>query len=251
MFQWTQETISWMLNASCYNHYHRNLALYLLKFLDKEESVCDMGCGIGLLSMELARRCRHVTALDWDSLALSVLKDRPLPNLNIVCENAMEHVPEQPYDTVICCLFGTGQQLLEQWERDIGRKMIVIKSEETQRGFSLAQKKRRKESIYDVYQTFQAAGAAGYVEQVELEYGQPFRSLMDAIRFFIYYNCLTEQTGDKDRFLESVKKALHVTGDPVYPYYYPRKKRLGVMVVEKPYVRSAVAERHTLAVGSR
>ena len=45
------------------------------EFLNESSTVLDIGCGTGRYSLELAKRCSSVTAVDMDASSLSVLQD--------------------------------------------------------------------------------------------------------------------------------------------------------------------------------
>ena len=62
----------------------------------------------------------------------------------------------------------------------------------------------------------------------ELEHGQPFLSLDDAVRFFRIYS----RDGDPGALTpEAVLPRLRRTDDAQYPYYLPQTKRLGILTI--------------------
>ena len=62
----------------------------------------------------------------------------------------------------------------------------------------------------------------------ELEHGQPFASLDDAVRFFRIYS-RDEDPGAVAP--ETVLPRLRRTEDVQYPYYLPQTKRLGILTI--------------------
>ena len=76
------------------------LALHHLK-----GEVLDLGCGLGNLALEAARRGCHVTALDGSSTAIARIREAAL-NENLPLEahtaNLTQHVIEREYDTIVC-----------------------------------------------------------------------------------------------------------------------------------------------------
>ena len=62
----------------------------------------------------------------------------------------------------------------------------------------------------------------------ELEHGQPFASLDDAVRFFRIYS-RDEDPGAVAP--ETILPRLRRTEDVQYPYYLPQTKRLGILTI--------------------
>ena len=69
-FTWTPKQIDWYEKASSYGSFHRQLASFLVPFLQPDDTVCDWGCGLGKLSLELAPYVARLTCVDRDSQCL-------------------------------------------------------------------------------------------------------------------------------------------------------------------------------------
>ena len=63
----------------------------------------------------------------------------------------------------------------------------------------------------------------------ELEHGQPFASLDEAVQFFRIYS-KDEAPGAVTP--EAVLPRLQKTGDDAFPYYLPQIKRLGILTIK-------------------
>ena len=74
---WDADTIRFMIDACEYAPYNRELAAYIGPRLAPGAHVCDAGCGLGYLSLELARHAGRVTAVDRSPEALAVLRRCP------------------------------------------------------------------------------------------------------------------------------------------------------------------------------
>ena len=61
---WDADTIRFMIDACEHAPYNRELAAYIGPRLAPGAHVCDAGCGLGYLSLELARHAGRVTAVD-------------------------------------------------------------------------------------------------------------------------------------------------------------------------------------------
>lgn len=74
MYRWTEQSILWHAEAVAYMGFDRKLADVLQLYLPPEETVYDLGCGMGYLALELARRGYKVTAVDYDVKAIRWLR---------------------------------------------------------------------------------------------------------------------------------------------------------------------------------
>ena len=63
-------------------------------------------------------------------------------------------------------------------------------------------------------------------ETFDADMGQPFRSLPDAVRFFRLYDPGTAMAEAEAR------SRLVETGDPVFPYYLPARRSVGMIVIQ-------------------
>ena len=68
-------------------------------------------------------------------------------------------------------------------------------------------------------------------ETFDADMGQPFRSLADAIRFFRLYDPETAVTE-----AEALSRLVE-TGDPVFPYYLPALRPVGMIVLRAEDIR--------------
>ena len=116
MFIWNEDMIRFLRDASEHCDYHHLLAEYLAKRLPENAHVCDAGCGLGYLSLQLAPYCRQVTAVDVSPEALAVLAancdKEKIKNVDIRCGEIAELPPDEPYDAMVFCFFGTGNDCL-------------------------------------------------------------------------------------------------------------------------------------------
>lgn len=109
MFIWNEDMIRFLRDASEHSDYHHLLAEYLAKRLPENAHVCDAGCGLGYLSLQLAPYCRQVTAVDVSPEALAVLAancdKEKIKNVDIRCGEIAELPPDEPYDAMVFCFF--------------------------------------------------------------------------------------------------------------------------------------------------
>ena len=110
MFQWNEEMVRFMRDASEYSDYHRRLVQWMLPDLHPGDHICDAGCGLGYLSLALSPYVRRVTAADRSQEALSVLREnctrRAVHNIDIRSGDIRADSPDAAYDAMVFCFFG-------------------------------------------------------------------------------------------------------------------------------------------------
>ena len=228
---WNADTIRLMIDASEHASYNRELAALIGRQLSPDSHVCDAGCGLGYLSLELAGRVRRVTAVDISADALDVLRQncarRGIGNVAIRCGDIEQTTPDAPYDAMVFCLFGGGRDALALAKRQCrGDVFLVLRNYPSHR-FSV----RRHPMEYTVYQDVRAlldrAGVPYDSEERSLDLGQPFRSLDDARIFFEHYN------RDRDEPItdEFLMTRVQATGRADFPYYMPHRRDVGIIRV--------------------
>ncbi|MEA4966051.1 MAG: class I SAM-dependent methyltransferase [Oscillospiraceae bacterium] len=231
MFHWNEETVGLMRDACEYGgSYHKRLAEIALQYLPRGR-LCDAGCGLGYLSLALAPFCRSVTACDVSAAALSVLRSeaeaRRLQNIRILCGDIMNSRPERRYDGMVFCLFGSFEECMRMSRaQGTGPVVLFMRADRTHR-FSIRPAPLRTEPPETACRRLAVWGVPVRRESLALEFGQPFRSLESAVRFFTQYR---RDGGEITE--EAVSARLVKTGDAVFPLYLPEKKRLECLCLD-------------------
>ena len=230
MLDWTAEKIGFMRDASECCDYNQRLTEAIAPWLRRDMHLCDAGCGLGYLSLELAEVVRQVTAVDIAPRALEVLREnighRDIDNIDIHCGDILTQTLARSYDAMVFCFFGGMDEILEIAKKQCSGSVIVISRNYTHQRFSVGS-----------YQTgaYGHAGAKAFLErcgipyaekQLELELGQPFRSFSDVRRFFETYSKDTDKSVLTDDFL--LGKVIE-TGQTDYPYYMPHHRKVGIL----------------------
>ncbi len=224
MQRWSADTIRFMCDASAYGSYHEKLVQALLPFLPQQGHICDAGCGLGHLSLALAPYCAQVTAVDTSEAALSVLRQQKLPaNLSIRQGDIAQM--QASYDGMIFCYFGRTEQILQVAATQCRGTVIVVRRDCGEHRFSLASVPRKAHSVDSLCRSLKERGIDYHSEGLSLELGQPFRSLEDALCFFSLYN-----KSDRPVCLEELSSRLEQTGDPTFPWYYPNRRDMELIV---------------------
>ncbi len=219
--EWTNESIAYLRDAAKVNDYYRILAGKIAQDLPCGAHVCDAGCGVGELSLALAARGMRVTAVDISAAAIESLKKRAEGDLAALCGEVENLPPQEKYDAMVFCLFGSTEQALSIAREQCAGKVFLIKRDYTHHRFSAGELELGRYSASRAESVLRARGIPFESESLSLEFGQPFRSLFAAERFFAIY-----ARGQEIFRPHEIREKLVRREDSEFPYYLPHEKKL-------------------------
>ncbi|MGN0517880.1 MAG: class I SAM-dependent methyltransferase [Acutalibacteraceae bacterium] len=233
-YERTPQMTYFMKNACEYTSYNAELAkLIKLECNDNTGSICDAGCGLGYLSIELSRYFKKVTAIDIDPNAIAVLKKnitkRSINNIKTVCTDAIEYRADKKFNSMVFCFFGAMDDTLRISVKNCTGKVFIVGRNWDEHRFSL------KNEIRPHFTTKQKCD---YLNKLKIPYklsylstdmGQPLRDEQEAISFFKLYNRSNEL--NKITF-DDIKEKLIPSDKADYKYYLPMKKELCIIICE-------------------
>ena len=232
MFRWTDDMVRFLRDAAGYGSSQTGLAGWICSQIPQARHVCDAGCGLGFLALQLAQRYPRVTAADISKQALDIAhaqaEEKRVSNLEIVQTDLLAYAPETRFDAMVFCLFGKMPEILPMAKRCCAGRIVVIKKAFTHHRFSRSRVPLRDEVTDRAADFLRERGVRFSLETREFEMGQPLRSLRDAVRFFEIYS--KDAPGTLTR--EAVRARLTETGDAQFPYYLPQKKALGRFTID-------------------
>lgn len=218
---WTNESIAYLRDAAKVNDYYRVIAEKIAAHLPDGAHICDAGCGVGELSLALAALGFRVTAVDTSKAAIDSLRKRAPESVTALCGAVEEIPPQEKYDAMVFCLFGSAEQALSIAQEQCAGKVFLIKRDYTHHRFSPGELELGRYSASRAENVLRARGIAFGSENLRLEFGQPFRSLYAAERFFSLY------ARGQERFRpEEIPAKLEKRDDAEFPYYLPHEKKL-------------------------
>lgn len=225
---WNEKTIAWMEAASAFTGFHRKLAALIRPYLCLGGTLCDLGCGLGLIDLEISPWLERVTCLDTSGPALAALERladrRGCTNLEL--RQGDVETLEGEWDTVLGVFFGFGDRI-PRWLTHCRRGLVVVVADGERPSFGPGRPSKRYTAGY-AQMLLDQAGISYQMERHALEYGQPFRSLEEAEEFGRIYS-----GGDRREDLRYLRGRLTATGDPDYPWYLPQEKRFSIFSIQK------------------
>ncbi|MDO4478658.1 MAG: NUDIX domain-containing protein [Lachnospiraceae bacterium] len=231
MFQWNDDTVRLFRRAADRTHYYDGIVAKMMPHLTPDMHICDAGCGCGYLSLALAPYVKQVTAIDRHAGPLEVLADncrkKNITNIDIRCEDIFSLQSEAPlFDAMVFCFFGSTEETVLLSRKLCRGPVFSIKHDYPYHRFSVNEKR-----IWDG-----CLGTERYLDNHHIayeglrlseEFGQPLTSLEEGRLFFESYS------HDKDKSIitdDFVLKAVEKTEDPLYPYYVPGRRDLGLTI---------------------
>jgi len=227
---WKQDMITFMRQASEFSDYNRQLMQKMLPWLTKDTHICDAGSGLGYLSLALSPYVKQVTAVERHPDAAAVLEEncQVLGVSNVIsrCGAISEVLPEPPYDAMVFCFFGGRREVLELAKQQCAGDVFVFTRNYDNHRFSAGKHHTGYEGFSQFADELASLGIPTHKETFALEFGQPFRNLEEAHRFFRLYS--KDQSMDllTDDF---VRSRLTETGREDFPYYMPHQKQIGFL----------------------
>ena len=220
--------ISFMADASDYGNYFGELAANLSDLLDPSWTVCDAGCGIGQLSVALSPYVKKVVAIDKSAAATDYLRNRvrrdSVGNVEVLTEDFDSLSSDCKFDAMIFNYFGRVEQILEIAARHCLQRAIVVRKAYSNHRFSFGTYPIEHKLVHPL------EGVEHSKSEFSSEFGQPFRSIGDAVKFFDLYS------RDEDPAVineENVRSRLVETGNPEFPYYLSHMKHSNIYVIDR------------------
>lgn len=234
MSEWNTDMIRFMEDASSYNSYFSLLARRLSSFIGKNKTVCDAGCGIGQLSLALSPYSKHVTGIDRSRDAIERCERKKavsdVPNVDFLCTDFDSLGESEVFDVMVFNYFGRMNGIMEIARRHCREKVIIIKKNYREHRFSIGRNPIPEGEFSDA-QNYLRSENIPYTEDLfSAEFGQPFRSLEDALLFFSTYS------RDADAGIvniENIRRRLVETDNPEFPFYLPHMKDSTIYIIDR------------------
>ena len=234
MFTWTEESAAFWQDSANYTKSYERLAERATAHLAPGSTVFEGGCGLGHLSVALARRGYAVTGMDLSPLPLRFLRRnaaREGVRLDIRQGDAFALSPEDVYDSGIFCFFGSVAETLGWAKAHCRDRLILFKKNWSTHRFTKDPEAIRKFTYPLTMKELDQLGTPYDTEVFDVDMGQPFRSLEDAARFFSLYDPEGAMSA------REVRARLTETNDPFFPFYLSAIRPVGMIVLRAEDIR--------------
>ncbi len=227
---WYEDMVRFMRHASEYGTYYPSLVQKMQPWLQPDMHICDAGSGLGYLSLALADHVRQVTAVEQNPDAAAVLTEncRSLGISNVVsrCGVIADVIPDMPYDAMVFCFFGRRREILKLAKKQCRGDIFIFTRNYDRHRFSAGSHHSGFEGYPEFSEELAQLGIPFHKKTFLLEFGQPFRNLEEAHRFFQIYS----KDQSKDVLTEEfIRSQLEETGREDFPFYMPHQKHMGFL----------------------
>ena len=229
LITWNAQTSGWFMDASAYTGFHNTLAQKIIPYLEPGDTLCDIGCGLGRLDIELAPYVSEILAVDVSEYATKTLSQDSrragIDNLHVLRGDAGEL--KDSFDIIVISLYGW--QDLPKLLRQCRRRLIRIVSAGKKSGLYPERYRRvAKNAVPDVKDELAALGIGFNLEFCSFEFGQPLKTWQDA-ELFVLSNAPDANQDEIGAFLNA---NIRETGRGDFPFYLPYLKELGIFMIE-------------------
>ena len=231
---WTPEKIESYKQASEYTSFHKRLSVLAAPYLDKQWTLADIGCGPGLLDFWLAPMAACIDAIDNDSAAIEDLKKR-LDDVFLTDRHtaekirprlaSLEDLAGESWDVVLMGFFGFDAAAIEAALALAARRVLVfMHGRPDSEGPLAAGDDGGKLSAAELEAFLEGKGFAFKKNVMEMQFGQPFKSLDDIHRLLAMYD------GDGKRSV-GIEERIEKTNRFDYPYYLPKSISVAMFII--------------------
>lgn len=229
---WNDTTARWYTDASDYTHYSRRLAELLLPYIIPGGTLCDLGCGLSLTDLELARHVRGVTCVDESEYAVAYTRRRAaelgLGNVTALCRDA--RLTEGVFDTVMCLFHGNMEQYVHTYLPLAKGRFLAVIHDDPDELVAQPEKYRVRKltSVRQMSRYLDSLGIRHSVQRGCLEFGQPLRDSDDAVRYVEFYE--KPEAGETAR--EYLMRCAVPADHGPFELYLPLQRRFAVFSID-------------------
>jgi SAM-dependent methyltransferase len=228
MKKWPEKAYKWYREAcETFDYPSGPYGKAIRELIEKDDTVLDVGCGIGAASIMMAPLCRRVIALDKDEMALNELAERAredgVSNIEIVRHSWPIETPISA-DIIIALhvaqvfrSFANVKPMFESAKRGgfIACQAPVSREDEPflalKEELGIAPNYDRCDNGCYIKGALEALGATVKCEKAVYDFGQPLNCMDDVCNFIAW------QIDAEDSMLETIKKNadayVHKTGE--------------------------------------
>ena len=234
MFVWTEESAAFWEDSATYTRSYDILADRAADHLVPGSTIFEGGCGLGHLSLALFQRGYAVTAMDLSPLPLRFLRRsarRSGADIQIREGDAFSLPEGEMWDSAVFCFFGSVEETLRWAKVHCRDRLILFKKGWDTHRFTRDPSSIRKFTYPLTVAELDELGVPYRAETFDVDMGQPFRSLPDAVRFFRLYDPAGAMTEGE------VRARLTETDDTAFPLYLSAVRPVGMIVLAAEDIR--------------
>ena len=236
---WTPEKIENYKRASEYTAFHKKLSVFIEPYLDEQWTLADIGCGPGLIDFWLAPMVAGIDAIDNDGAAIADLTarlDETFLTNRMAAEKirprlaSLEELKGESWDVVMMSFFGLDQAAIEAVLQLARRRVFIfMHGRPDQAGPLAAGDDGDKFSAAELEAFLTERGVAFKKSVMEMQFGQPFRTLEDINSFIGAEGADDDETVKR---ITDIEERIIDTNRFDYPYYLPKSISVALFIIQ-------------------
>ena len=235
-FIWTESKIKFFTDASEYTGFHAEIAESIKPHLNSDWSMCDMGCGLGYIDFQLAPCVKAIDAIDNSELAIDDYYKRlaasNIKNINLELTNT-DGLSGREWDAILLSFYGRPGEALDHIFSMAKKSVIMLAYVEAlPEGQGKLKKNTGRPTTSDMENYLIENNYDYEVIIKSIDFGQPFERIDDVTKYYESYT-REEDPGKRTQQIEEVLASVKPLNDSKFSYYLPKKKDIGVFVVNK------------------
>ena len=229
MFKWSENKLELYIRAAKYTRFNERLGKIIKENIGDNKEIWDIGSGVSFLSLYLSEYSKSVYCVDICEDALSKLDklilDKNILNIKTINKSYEEFFDENESTEVI--ILSHFLNIIDNLELLLSKaeKIVIIKNKNERKDKSLC--KYSKQNIEDVERFLMKEYDDLNYKKIlyKDDFGQPLKSIEEAHEYYKAYS------GD-DISREKLLNILMKTDNSDYPYYYPKEKITGIIIID-------------------
>lgn len=230
MFQWNDKKTELYTRAAEYTNFNEKLGTIIRENIGDNRTIWDLGSGVSFLSLYLSKYSKEIKCVDTSEIALNKLNkliiEKNIKNIETINKDFEEFLKDNDKGDLILAshfLNNLGEYIELLLEKS--KTIVIIKNSDERVDRSLFP--GRKQKIEDIENLLK--DKYSYIKYKKIlykeDFGQPLKSIEEAQE---YYNLYSEKSISEKEIL---KKIIKVNNEE-YPYYYPKEKVTGMIIIE-------------------
>lgn len=230
--QWNQITARWYREASDFTGYSRKVADIIFSKLKHTDTLCDIGCGISLVDLELANRVDSITCIDIDPFAIRETKrlaeKKGYNNIHAICADGKS--VQESYDTVISLFHGNVEDFAEQYFQLAKYSLLIAVHDDPIELVRYGEQRARKfNSISETSDKLSSMSFHYSMERHCIEFGQPFRNEEEIYQYINTYS----KNGRAQTVQEYIEERVVKIEHREFMYYLPQQRKFAIYTIEQ------------------
>jgi len=227
-FEWNVDTIRWYQEANEYTGFFKQVAGLIAPKLAGYATMCDIGCGLGLLDLELCNSIGHITCIDISREAIEALnktlQEKHITNIETRVMDSSDI--KENWDVITISFFGSSS--LEEYLPHCKKLFAVVTGSLSNELTPEQHFPFKRHSVPEIEQALKLKDIPYSLTQAAFEFGQPLASKEEAVRF-VRSHSPGINPEDLATFLS---ERLVETGEERFPFFLPRLKSIGIFEID-------------------